>query len=237
MKLQSLLQRKINLQKKRSQYLTQQEGLQVQMDKVSEDLDKVETELEGGEGGTQRAWCGAAERGGVVGEWGRGGARGRCRRCSRWDGCRRWTWGRRGRCRGNGEQGQEEKVGQAAEEEERRLRTSVGDTDSQRGGSNCLEEGNSLEGYGSGHGRKVLVTEAKAWKKALAWKVMAIAREEEGTLLNAMSKITKVLVAMPATARIQVESVGEVFGSVKLTLWGLEPTLNEDSLERGKGGL
>ena len=45
-KLQSLLQRKINLQKKRAQHLTQQEGLQVQMDKVNEDLDKVETELE-----------------------------------------------------------------------------------------------------------------------------------------------------------------------------------------------
>ena len=45
-RLQSLLQRKINLQKKRSQHLTQQEGLQVQMDKVNEDLDKVETELE-----------------------------------------------------------------------------------------------------------------------------------------------------------------------------------------------
>ena len=45
-KLQSLLQRKINLQKKRSQHLTQQEGLQVQMDKVNEDSDKVETELE-----------------------------------------------------------------------------------------------------------------------------------------------------------------------------------------------
>ena len=45
-KLQSLLQRKINLQKKRAKHLTQQEGLQVQMDKVNEDLDKVETELE-----------------------------------------------------------------------------------------------------------------------------------------------------------------------------------------------
>ena len=46
-RLQSLLQRKINLQKKRSQHLVQQEALQVQMDKVNEDLDKVETELDG----------------------------------------------------------------------------------------------------------------------------------------------------------------------------------------------
>ena len=86
-------------------------------------------------------------------------------------------------------------------------------------------------------GRKVLVTEAKAWKKPLAWKVMAVARKEEGTLLNAVSKIRKVLVAIPATTIIDVESVEEVDGSVLLTLWGLEPTLKEDSLERGKGGL
>ena len=45
-RLQSLLQRKINLQNKRDQHLEQQEGLQLQMDKVNEDLDKVETELE-----------------------------------------------------------------------------------------------------------------------------------------------------------------------------------------------
>ena len=46
-RLQSLLQRKINLQNKRDQHLEQQEGLQLQMDKINEDLDKVETELEG----------------------------------------------------------------------------------------------------------------------------------------------------------------------------------------------
>ena len=45
-KLQSLLQRNINLQRKRPQLLEQQQGLQVQMDKINEDLDKVETELE-----------------------------------------------------------------------------------------------------------------------------------------------------------------------------------------------
>ena len=86
-------------------------------------------------------------------------------------------------------------------------------------------------------GRKVLVTEAKAWKKALAWRVMAVARKEEGTLLDAVSKITEVLVAMPSTTMVLVEAVKEVFVNVKLTLWGLEPSLKEDSLERGKGGL
>ena len=70
-------------------------------------------------------------------------------------------------------------------------------------------------------------------KGAVAWKN---AVKGERTLPDAGFRNTEVLVTESSTAVVLVDSV-MMFVSVELALWGLGPSLKEDSLEKGLGGL
>ena len=59
--------------------------------------------------------------------------------------------------------------------------------------------------------------------------------EEERTLPEAGFMSTRVLVTESITGVVPVEAI-RMFVSVELALWGLGPSLKEDSLEKGLGG-